>query len=514
MDFESLGFEEKGEEDKAENSTTKTDERLLQEVTEEREALLGKATTDALLLAEDEESTGDEDDVEEFEREESQESCTSSEEERSSSGEDVENVGAAGDLLMSVCCSDDPYDDQTEDGIFAEGRPLASEGADSPNDGNKVLGEAESDEEVSCIRGIPECGDETVMMVEAEEGKGEDLSNSDHEVLTAEEEENVPTHQTKNPNKISPMVEEELEFPCLSLQNLQDLVTEVDGEEEVLKMTDFTGDEHQEAGETIADYPSDFSSGEFTRAGLNASPLLPKLGPGEVTETTSIGGIEDSGYEKDDGFLYSTDLEMNADEITSLDGAAGEEREYESAVTGENNSYSSDDDEELLRRTKNELMSVRGVDNNRKVEDLRFHEFSRWSSSDDTVRARDDPADFIRSCFDTVNTNTHLPEYLLTREDTDETEDSSSDENQRPAEDECCYSVVQKVTTIPSDQGSIDDSFFFNTGSSEVTEQLVDDEEEEKRNAEQMQERIEAFKRFYDNCDDENRREGECLRQS
>lgn len=508
MDFESLGFGEKGEEDEAENSTTNRDEDLLQEVTDESEALRGTATTEALLSAEDEESTGDEDDEEEFERQESEESRTSSEEERSPSGEDA---GAAGDLLMSVCCSDDPYDVQIKEGIFAEAQPMASEGADSPKDGNKVQSEGESDEEASCIRGLPECGDERVMMENTEESKGEEESfDSDHEDMTAEQEENVLTQETENPHKISPMVEDDLEFPCLSLQNLQDLITEVDGEEQVLKMTDFTGDEHQEAGETIADYPSDFSSGEFSRAELNGSPLLPEQEPGVVTETRWISGIEESRHKKDDGFLYSTDLEMNADKITSPDGAAGEEREHESAVMGENNSYSSDDDEEQLRRTKNELMSVRDVDN-AKPGDVQLHEFSRWSSSDDTVKNRGDPADIIRSCLDTVKTNTRLSEHLST-EDTDKTEDSSSDENQCPAEDEHCHAVVQQVTTGPLNQGSIDDSFFFDTESSELTEQLADDEEQEKRNAEQMQERIEAFKRFYDS-DNETRREGECVRQ-
>ncbi|XP_017273132.1 uncharacterized protein LOC108236758 isoform X2 [Kryptolebias marmoratus] len=523
LDFESLSFDDKREEDSTENSTTTTDEALLQEATDESEALLGKATAGTPLVVEDEESTGDESDEEEFE---SKDGYTSSEEGSSSSGEDVEeNVRAAeepGDLLMSVCCSDNPYDARNEDVIFAEGQPVASEGADDPEDSNKVQGEAESDEEASYFGGIPERGEETLATVvegaEAEEDKRgtEESSDSDREDMTVKEEENVLPQEAENPSEVSPTVEDSLEFPPLSMQNLQDLITEVEGDEFAVKMTEFTGDEHQEAGETIADYPSDFSSGEYTGAELNASPLA-KQEHGAVTELPWVSRAEDSGCEKDDGFLCSTDLEVDADKIRSLDAAVGEHNGRESerllAVTGESSSCSSSDGDEPRRGTRDELLdnlSVRNAENNKELEVVELQEFSRWSSSyDNTIKDRFDPADFIRSGFDASKTDTLLSEYPLTTEDTDETEDTSSDENQCPADDANCYSVVQSVTTSPSNQGSIDDSFFFNTDSSEATEegQLDDDEDEERRNSEQMKERIEAFKRFYDNSDDENGRE-------
>lgn len=510
-----MGFDEKREEDKAESLTTKPDEALLQEVADESEALLSMVTTDTPLVAENEESSGDESDGED--------SYTSSEEEGSSSGEDVEEtVGATEEpegLLMSVCCSDDLYDAQNEDEMFAEGPAMASKGTDNSKDSSKVQGEAETDEEASHFGGH---GDETMMMevVEAEEGKREkeESSDSDSEHMTTEQEGNVPLQGTDNSYKISSTVKDNLEFQGLCLQNLQDLIPEVDGEKYAVKMVDFTGDEHQEAGETIAEYPSDFSSGEYAGAELNAAPAV-KQEQGAVTETPWTRGAEDSGCEKDDDFMYSEDLEMNAERMMNVDVAAGRQQDHSLAVMGDSYSYSSSDDEEPLRGTRDEPsdeMNVRDDDNNVKLEDVQLCEFSRWSGSDyQTIKDRSDPADLIRSGFGALKTKTFPSENLLTTEGMDKAENLPSDENQCPAEDVNFYSVVQRATTSPSSQGSIDDGFFFNVSSSEVSEalQLADDSSQEKRNSEQMQERIEAFKRFYDSSDDENGRGGECLGQ-
>lgn len=479
------------------------DEVPLQEVADESEALPSVVTTDALLVAENEEPDGDESDEED----------TSSEEEGSSSGEEKE-MGATEEpegLLMSVCCSDDLYDAQNEDEIFAEGPAMASEGTDNPKDSNKVQGEAESDEEASYFGGIPEHGDETMMEREREEP-----SDSDSEDMTTEQEGNILIQGSDNSYKISSMVKPNLEFQGLSLENLQDLITEVDGEKCAVKMTDFTGDEHQEAGETIADYPSDFSSGEYAGAELNASPPV-KQEKGAVTGAPWIRGTADSGCEKDDGFLYSADLEVK--KVGNVDVAAGEYDDSSLAVMGDRSSYSSSDDEEPLRGIGEESsddMNVRDIDNNVKLEDVQRCEFSRRSGSNDqTVQDRSDPADFIRSGFDALKSRTCLSEHLLTTEGIDETENLPSEENQCPAQDVNCYSVVERARASPSGQGSIDDGFFFNAGSSEASEdlQLAHDNDEDKRISEQMQERIEAFKRFYDDSDDEDGRGGECSRQ-
>ncbi|XP_072223269.1 uncharacterized protein [Leuresthes tenuis] len=557
LDFESLGFDEKSEEVNIENIATTTDGALLQEATAETTALLDKAAHDILYTAENasEDHNNDESDEEDFKgvslmSKTPEDGYTSSDGESQKEGsvsgeengeEDVGSEEEAGDLLMSVRCSDRCHDRNKEDNIFAEGQPMAPEGADNPQDRNKAQGEAESDEEVAYFGGVPEHGNEMMMVkgAGAEDDKREieeDSSDSECESMKIEQEENVHVQETENPYR-DVTTKASLEFPSISLQNLQDLIAEVDGEECVEKMTDFSGEEHQDAGECFADYPSDLSSFEYTEDGGNnqenkssASTCMRQNACLEnaVTEVTWMGSVGDTDDEKDDEFLYSKDLEINANEVTSLGVVPGERDEGKSehllAVrecddgdeTGGSDSYSSSDEEEPQRRTREELtesMRVNYLENDKQLEDIQFYggssaALSKRSISDDHHITNDWD-------FDVLKTDTFLSDYLLGAEDTDKTETHLSDVSKCPTEDVNSYSEVQredmKMISL-SNQGSLDDSFFFNTeleasGVSELG-QLGDDEYEDDRNWEQEQERIKAFYEFYDDSDDENRREG------
>ncbi|XP_054465253.1 uncharacterized protein LOC129099863 isoform X2 [Anoplopoma fimbria] len=576
LDFENLNFDEKSEADKTdiseENVLTKEDGALQQEATDQT-AVLSSMETKDINTAEnvDEEQCHDESEDEDFEGvgvmnrdKTTQEDYTSSdgETEELSSGEDEEDeeddMGTGekpGDLLRSVHCSDEFCDVNKEDKVFTEGQPLAPEGAENPQVRNKEQGESESDEEVSYFERVPERGSE--MMIrgdgieedeqEREKEKEEDLCDSEHEGMKIEQEEDV----------LAPCCEQELENPCghgqakadlefpeISVQNLQDLIAEVDSEKYGEKIKDFSGEEHQDAGESFADYPSDFSSCEYVEDGgkiqkkdHQSKALASTSNSGSiakqktclesaVTDAMWMGRAEDTD-EEGDGYLYSKDLEFDANEFRSLDVANGEKEivsiSADAAVTGvddggatgESDSYNSSDDEVQEKRSDEELfdrMSLQDLESNKHLEET----LSGSSAAFSDYYNRVDPAGFnIHWNLDVLTADTLLSEDLLTTEDTNEVETPLSDVTQRPAEDGNSYSVVQRgdaKTTIPSNQGSLDDSFFFNTepepsGIME-TGQLGNDEYKDDSNWEQEQERIKAFYEFYDDSDGENEREG------
>ncbi|XP_044208613.1 uncharacterized protein LOC122983005 isoform X1 [Thunnus albacares] len=585
LDFENLNFDEKFDEDKIgishENLPTKEVRALHQEATGDT-VLSSKATLD-ICMAEnvDEELSDAKEDfqgagvmsVDKTPEEEYTSSDGESEEEGSVSGGDEddeeEDKGTGerpGDLLMSVHCGDEFHDGNKEDRIFAEGQPLAPESTENPQVRNEEQGE--SDEEVSYFESVPGRGSEVIIKgdeIEEDEQEGEekkqDSSDSECEVMKIEQEQHFLAQcfeqEVENPYRDEP-AKATLEFPDLSVENLQDLIAEVDTEENVEKMKDFSGEEHQEAGESFADYPSDFSSCEYVEDGdknqenyqLNASSCASGLSSNAkqstgleraVTDVTWTEKAEDTD-EEGDGYLYSRDLEMDADRFRGQGEASGEKIEYvervigDAAVTGcddgsetsESDSYSSSDDEVRVRRSDEEFsynMSLQDPENNKQLEDTRLYsgssaEFSRWSVSEDHhVRHyydRPDSAAFNVSWdLNVLTADSPLFQDLLTKEDTDGAEILSSDLTQCPAEDVNNYSAVQRegaTTTSPSNQGSLDDSFFFNTeleasGISELG-QLGDDEYEDDRNWEQEQERIKAFYRFYDDSNGENGREG------
>ncbi|KAM7404595.1 hypothetical protein PAMP_011931 [Pampus punctatissimus] len=464
LDFESLNFDENIS---CENVPTKKEGALHQEATDET-LLSRKESLDTYKgenvneepsdVKEDFQDAG----VMSTDKMPEEDYYTSSDgesgEEGSDSGEneedDEEGMGEKrGDVLMSVHCGDEFYDGNKEDRIFAERQPLAPEGTESPQVRNKDQGG--SDEEVSYFERVP--GHDGELMIKGdgiEEDKQEreekkQGSDSDSEDMKIKQEHFLAQcfeQEVENPYRDEP-AKAILEFPGISVENLQDLIAEVNTEENVERINDFSGEEHQQAGESFADYPSDFSSCEYVEDRgknqenyqVNASLCASDLGSNEkqntcleraVTDVTWMGEAEDTD-DGGDGYLYSRDLEMDAD--WDLDDSKADCTLFQDLVTTE-----------------------------------------------DSDRAETLSSDVIQCPTEDVNS------YLvIQREGT--------------------------KTTSPSNQGSLDDSFFFDTEleASATTElgQLGDDEYEDDRNWEQEQERIEAFYRFYNDRDGENGRE-------
>ncbi|KAE8293362.1 hypothetical protein D5F01_LYC08473 [Larimichthys crocea] len=272
-------------------------------------------------------------------------------------------------------------------------------------------------------------------------------------------------------------------------------------------MKDFSGEEHQEAGESFADYPSDFSSyedvedgGKNKKSDHQSTAKQDAWLERAVTNITWMRRDEETAEEGDE-YLYSIDLEVDADKFRGLD-VATEEKDREktefvkaglayAVVTGsddgeetsESDSYSSDDDDEVqVKRSDEELvenMCQQDLESNKQLEGLHGGSsaaFALWSTSDDYNRA-----DF------NINWNNLLSEDLLTTEDTDRAETLFSDLTLRPRRSR--------------------QHLLYASGSSELG-QLGDDEYEDERNWEQEKERIKAFYEFYDDSEGENDREG------
>ncbi|KAM9752425.1 uncharacterized protein ACNS7B_008918 isoform 2-T2 [Menidia menidia] len=547
LDFENLGFDEQSEEEKTDDKKTTTDGAFFQEATAETKALLGSAAQDMLYVAENaEDQSSDESGDGDFKgaslmSKTHEDNYTSSEGE-SEKGDSVpdeneeEDVGSeeeARDLLVSVRCHEEFPDSIKEDEIIAEGLPMAPEGADNPQDRNKVRGEAESDEDVAYFGGVPEHSNEMMVKGDVNEDERQEIeegfSVSECEGLTITPGENVCKQETESPYR-GAAANTILEFPSLSLPNLQDLIAEVDGEENVEKMTDFSGEDHQEAGECFADYPSDLSSFEYTEDGgnnqetkSNASTCMRQP---TCPENVTWMGAGETDEEREDDFLYSKDLEMNGDEVMRLDVAGREQAEAvresdDGDETGESESYSSSDEGEPLRTSREELaesVRVHYFENDKQMEDGQIYggsggALSAWSVSDDRhlPDSGANQADFSSWDFDVLKTDTFLSDYLLSTEDTDKAETCPSYVQRCPDDDANSYSEVhredRRMISL-SNQGSLDDSFFFNTEleASGVSEpgQQEHDEYEDERNWEKEQERIKAFYKFYNDSDEEN----------
>ncbi|XP_068454237.1 uncharacterized protein si:dkey-183p4.10 [Clinocottus analis] len=567
LDFENFIFEERFEADKTdiskESFLTKEDGALQQEATCQT-AVLSSTETKDINMAEnvDEEQCDDKSKGEDLEgggflnRDKTLEqdySSSDGETEEMSSGEDEEDeedtMGTGEkpeDVLRLVHCSNEFCDGNKEDRLFTEGQPLAPEAAENPQVRNKEQGESESDEEVSYFERVPERCSE--MMVrgdgieedEQEREREEDSCDSEHEGMKVEQEEAALCCEQKLENPCadgSPKAN--LEFPEISAQNLQDLVAEVDREKYGEKIKDFSGEEHQDAGESFADYPSDFSSCEYVEgqnqeknhqskalACASDSDSIPKQKSSQVKAVKDamwMGRDEDTDDEGD-GFLYSKDLEVDANESKSLhvsdrekvsvenvSADAAETAVDDGSVTSESDSYTSSDDEVQEKRSDEELfdhMCLQDLERNKQLVETRGGSGAAFSGCYDRVNQADFNKDWT---LDVLPTDTLLAEDLLTTEDADEGDTPLSDVTQCSAEE-----VVQRgdsKTTTPSSQGSLDDSFFFLNTETEAsgimeTGELGEDEYEEERNWEEEQKRIKAFYEFYDDSDGENEREG------
>ncbi|XP_056278426.1 uncharacterized protein LOC130199172 isoform X2 [Pseudoliparis swirei] len=478
----------------------------------------------------------------------SSEGETEDEEDNMGTGEKAEA------LSRLVCCGNKFCEGNKEDRIFTEGQPLAPQGAENHQVRNKEPGESESDDEVSYFESVPERGSEMVMRgdgieedeQEREKETKEDLCNSERESMIIEQEEAAVLALCREQKPENPSVvgaaKANLEFPDISVQHLQDLFTEVDSEMYGEKMKDFSGEEHQDAGESFADYPSDFSSCEYVEDGgthrekkHQSNPLacasdtdsIKEQQPCQervVTDVMWMGRAEDT-EEEGDGYMHSRDVEEDANEFRSLDVADRDKYivvnvSGDAAVTaiddgganGERDSYTSIDDEVQVKKSDEELldcMRQRDLESNKQLQETRGESGAALSDDYDRV----DAAEFNNYWnLDVLATDNLLSEDLFTTEDTDEADTPPSDVTQCCAEDG--NSLVQRVdaqTTNPSSQGSLDDRFFFNTehepsGIME-TGQLGEDEDEEERNWELEQKIIKAFYEFYDDSDGEKERE-------
>ncbi|KAF3860334.1 hypothetical protein F7725_000589 [Dissostichus mawsoni] len=510
LDFENIHFEDKCEEDEtdicAENVLAKEDEALQQEATGQT-AVLSCMETQDIRTEVVEKQYDDISDNEDFEGAgvrssvkilEEVYTSSESEQEGSVSGQyevaEAEDMGTGAQpesFFRSVSCSDEFCVGNKEDRVFAEGQPLALEGAENPQVRKEEQGEGEGDEEVSYFERVPERSNEMMLRgdgirEEDEQEKEEDLCDSECEGMKIEQEEN----------------------------------------------------EHQDAGESFADYPSDFSSCEYVgdEGKRQESNALACASDSETTEKQNTGlekyvtdlisdltcmGKDEDTEEEGGRYQYSRDSEVY--ECRRLDVATGE-KEVEENVwvdaavaevddggeTGENDSYTSSDDYVQEKRNDEELFVITPLqepESNKKLEDTQDGD----SAASYDEYKREEAADFsINWNLDVLTA--HLSEDLLTTEDIDEVKTPLSDVTQRPAaEDVHSYSVVQrgdtKQTTSPSNSGSLDDDFFFNTEAYEITElgQLGEDESEEERNWDE-QERIRAFYEYYDDSDEETRR--------
>lgn len=541
MEFESLSFDEKLGEDKTctsqENIPGKENKALYQEVTnqpadvsdtEAKNAcaaqdvdkdlpdeeyfrglgVMRKEQGDYTSLDGDPEEEGSVPGEEEEQEEEEEEGEEEEEEE-----EDMVAGGEPGELPMSLWCSSEFCSVNKEDRTFAEGQPLALEGAENPQVRNEELGE--SDEDLSYFERVP--GHGSGMRIKgdgSEEGeqewgeeKQEDSPDSESEDMKTEEGNALVQYfeqEEENAGFDCPM-DVNLEFAGvgLSSQNPQDL--NADGEGVVEKLRDFLGEEHQEAGESFADYPSDFSSCEYEESGRKSPKSNPDIwvarGGNDSGWEVRAGGADDEERVK---CMFGLDLERVGDVVTEEEGKDGGETGLvehtldDAAVvrceTDDSDSDTSSEDEAVLIRSDEELFEIEhpyNAENSKQLEELA--RAPRWSTCDDYSSAAY-PAGFnLNWNPDVLRAQTFQTDSLLTAEDP--------------------VTGATKGTTCFSDRGSLDDGFFFNTEpedcrSIEVV-QLEEDEYEEERNWEQEQERIKAFFEFYDDSDSEKGNEGE-----
>ncbi|KAM3618590.1 uncharacterized protein V6R79_022046 [Siganus canaliculatus] len=512
LDFENLNFEEKPEEAKP---FTADDETLHQEATLHTADLSDIETKDSYMPENDDnvlpDGRVDETPEDDYTTDSEQEGSVSGEEEN----QDVGIGEKPGELLMSVRFSDEFCDGYKEDKIFAEGQPLAPEGDGNPKVRNEE--QEESDEETSYFEKVPERG--SGKMIKAEEGEE-----------TTEERESMKTEQEENSQRDHPTTAS-LDFPEISGQNLQDLIAEVECEEQVEKMKDFSGEEHQEAGESIADYPSDFSSCEYVEEEGRTYENPPSVEQQTCVETavTDKGWMGRAGNtdEEEGEYLYSIDLEGRAEKFESLkEVAVDKNREnipiVEHAVgdtagtdsddegeAGRRDSYSSSDDEEQGKRSDEEILKTmhpQDLEQRADLEEFQSGSSAAWSALNDYSQTQFN----INWSLDVFTSDIILSEDVLT------TDDADKEETQLPeVKDRSTYSAIRSEntkTTSPSNQGSLDDGFFFSNEpeASDSTELglLGDDEYEEDRNWEQEQERIKAFYEFYDDSDGDTGREG------
>ncbi|XP_011620258.1 protein IFH1-like isoform X2 [Takifugu rubripes] len=385
---------------------------------------------------------------------------TSSGEDSAQEGEDGEGGGEemkSVKQLMWAHSGEGSHHGSKGDRPSAERRPLAPEGEKKTRVRNKEQGESESDE-MSYFQRVHEHerteSDQQEPDSESEAAKCEEEEQDDDydDESNYEREDNVPTlccgWEDENPRWDNP-VGDIMDFPELMVQ--QDLIAEDDYGKYVEKIKDFSGEEHQDAGESFAEYPSDLSSYE-------------SIEDGEKDE-------ENNGQRTGD---QATMQRVSHSEML-LVGSRGTEQgkaELVETMSGDkaelrletSDSYSSSDDETQTTSDEEPNVTSKDLENKSQLEE--HHSGSRMC-------VREDPKTGLFS-------------------------------------DDLLVSDKEDMTLCPAEgvrmsSGSLDDRFFFSTEypDSQISEEgeLGDDEYEDKSNWEQEQERIRAFYEFYDDSD-------------
>lgn len=342
-----------------------------------------------------------------------------------------------------------------------ERRPLAPEGDENTPVRNEEQGESESDE-MSYFQRVhehertegdqqePDSESEALKSEEEEEQEEQDDDYDDES--NYEREHNVLTlcfgWEDENPCRDNP-VGDIMDVPELMVQ--QDLIAEDDYGKSIEKIKDFSGEEHQDAGESFAEYPSDLSSCE-------------SIEDGEKDE-------ENNGQRTGD----QATMQRVTDSETLLVGSRGTEQENTELVemmSGDraelkcemSDSDSSSYDETQTTSDEEPNVTSKDLENKSQLEE--HHSRSR-------ICAREDPETGLFSDDLLVSIKEEYPDMSL-----------------------------HSAKGGRMSSGSLDDRFFFSTEypDSQISEagELGDDEYEDNNNWEREQERIRAFYEFYD----------------
>lgn len=494
-----------------ENIPTKEDEAQHQEV------VLSSAETKVLHVAESIEK-------EQLDKQDSQgeggkgEDITPEEDYPGSSGdsvseeedeeEDEGNVEDPGELLMIACCDNPCCDENEGDRIFAEGQPLGAADSENPHIRNKERGDSETQGEVFHFERVPEHSGETLV-------KGDEIDENE-QVQEGEEQVSLSAGEFEGlagclEEKIhgackEGMQQASLESPDVPLQDVRGLKADREKEEHFEKMKDFSGEEHQEAGESFADYPSDFSSCEdMEEEETNQERKQKRNGQQDAcledpaTDETLMRQAEDSDEAGDECLLNKR---FDAEKRRSRDGGAATGRDG-IGETGRSDSNRPGDGEALVKNCEGRLQSTCPRDPNQEL----LEEFQGESRAEFADNSDEAPSSLNWNLV-TSTCETLLSDDLFAAVEAEEEEALPSDGTQRTADDDA-YSVLQRSgarSTNMSNLGPLDGSFSWNT---ELEASGVSGDFEDTSYWDQEQERIESFYRFYDGSDGENRGESE-----
>lgn len=346
-----------------------------------------------------------------------------------------------------------------------ERRPLAPEEDENTRVRKEEQGESESDEmsyfqrvhEHERTEGDQQEPDSECEAPKSEEEEEEEEQDDDYDdESNYEREDNVLTfcsgREDRNPHWDNP-VGDIMEFSELMVQ--QDLIAEDDYGKSVEKIKDFSGEEHQDAGESFAEYPSDLSSCESIEDGENDE----KNNGQRTGDQAAVQIVTDS----ETLLVGSRGTEQGkAELVETMSGDTPELRRETS------DSYSSSDDETLTTSDEEPKVTSKDLENKSQLEE-------RYGGS--RMCAREDPETGL------------FPDDLLV-----------SDKEE--------YPDMTPAEGVRMSSGFLDDRSEYPNSQILEAGELGDDEYEDKNNWEQEQERIRAFYKFYDDSDQLTGEEG------